>query len=182
MRHRSGGAGPSAGLNKLAQACCRLHSTSFYCLNPASWLLPLLLLSPQYCTNWRHLKPLWFCIVSCHLLWFTFTKAMFNVLFKKITKKRVVFKSTKKKGEDDGRGGKKARKWCTPPANVGDMEGTLDAWVLVISFTFSFLTAAVGIFQMIDRPYTAQVSWLGMFLGSSLLSSILCNPGCPLTP
>lgn len=45
------------------------------------------------------MKPLWFCIVSCHLLWFTFTKALFNVLLKKITKKKVVFKSTKKKGK-----------------------------------------------------------------------------------
>jgi len=25
------------------------------------------------------MKPLWFCIVSCHILWFTFTKAMINV-------------------------------------------------------------------------------------------------------
>jgi hypothetical protein len=102
------------------------------------------------------MKPLWFCIVSCHLLWFTFTKATFNVLWKKITKKNLVFKSTKKKGEDDGRDGKKARRWCKPPANVGDMEGTLDAWVLVASFCFSFITMVVGIFQIIDKPYTAQ--------------------------
>lgn len=110
----------------------------------------------SYCTNRKHIKPLWFCIVSCHLLWFTFTKALVNVLFRKITKKKVVFKSTKKKGEDDGRGAKASRKWCRPPANVGDMEGTLDAWILVVSFSFSFITAVVGLFQIIDKPFTAQ--------------------------
>ena len=110
----------------------------------------------SYCTNRKHIKPLWFCIVSCHLLWFTFTKALINVLFRKITKKKVVFKSTKKKGEDDGRGTKATRKWCRPPANVGDMEGTLDAWILVVSFSFSFITAVVGLFQIIDKPFTAQ--------------------------
>lgn len=110
----------------------------------------------SYCTSRKHVKPLWFCIVACHLLWFTFTKALINVLVKKITKKRVVFKSTKKKGEDDGRGAIKKRRFCSAPSNVGDMEGTLDAWVLVASFSFSIITAMVGIFQMIDRPYTAQ--------------------------
>lgn len=28
---------------------------------------------------------MWFCVVSCHILWFTFTKAIFNVIKKKIT-------------------------------------------------------------------------------------------------
>lgn len=112
--------------------------------------------APQYCTNRKHLKPLWFCIVSCHLLWFTFTKALFNVLWKKMLKRTVVFKSTKKKGEEDTKNGKKARRFCAPPKNVGDMEGTLDAWVLVGSFSISFITAVVGAFQMIDKPYTAQ--------------------------
>jgi len=110
----------------------------------------------NYCTNRKHMKPLWFCIVSCHLLWFTFTKALFNVLWKKAMKKTVVFKSTKKKGEEDGRDNKKARRFCAPPQNVGDMEGTLDAWVLVASFCFSFITACVGVFQIIDKPFTAQ--------------------------
>lgn len=81
---------------------------------------------------------------------------MINVLVKKVTKKKVIFKSTKKKGEDDGRGAVAKRRFCGPPGNVGDMEGTLDAWVLVASFSFSMITALVGIFQMIDRPYTAQ--------------------------
>ena len=172
-----------------------------------------------YCTNRKHIKPLWFCIVSCHLLWFTFTKALFNVLLRKITKKKVgasglgrgragaawcgaqrrmpsprphhlplllrlaphahapplsnshpprqppkkhqqvVFKSTKKKGESDGRGADKKPsrfKWLKAPSNVGDMEGTLDAWVLVASFSISFITAVVGLFQIIDKPFTAQ--------------------------
>lgn len=109
----------------------------------------------QYCTDRKHLKPLWFCIVSCHLLWFTFTKAVFNVLFKKMVGRVVVFKSTKKKGEDDGRGDGK-RRWFAPPRNIGDMEGTLDAWVLLLSFSISALTAIMGVFQIIDQPYTAQ--------------------------
>jgi len=40
---------------------------------------------------------------------------------------------------------------------VGDMEGTLDAWVLVLSFSISLITALVGTYSMIDQPYTAQV-------------------------
>jgi hypothetical protein len=124
----------------------------------------------QYCTNRKHLKPLWFCIVSCHLLWFTFTKALFNVLWKKITKRTVVFKSTKKKGEEDTRG-KKTRRFCAPPKNVGDMEGTLDAWVLVGSFSISLTTAIVGAFQMIDKPFTAQGDFR-WFLALSIFWSI----------
>ena len=42
--------------------------------------------------------------------------------------------------------------------NLGDMEGTLDGWVLLLSFSLSFITAIVGVFQMIDKPYTAQVN------------------------
>jgi hypothetical protein len=41
--------------------------------------------------------------------------------------------------------------------NLGDMEGTWDGWVLLLSFSLSFITAIVGVFQMIDKPYTAQV-------------------------
>ena len=132
----------------------------------------------SYCTNRKHMKPLWFCIVSCHLLWFTFTKAMLNVLVKKITKKRVVFKSTKKKGEDDGRDGKKKRRFCAPPANVGDMEGTLDAWVLLISFCISFTTALVGTFQMIDKPNTAQVRALFLCVCACCVLCVLCAVCC----
>jgi hypothetical protein len=117
------------------------------------------------------MKPLWFCIVSCHLLWFTYAKAQVNVLWKKVTKKTVVFKSTKKKGEDDGRNGKKKRRFCAPPQNVGDMEGTLDAWVLVASFSISMITAIVGAFQMIDKPYTAQGDFR-WFLALSIFWSI----------
>jgi hypothetical protein len=133
-------------------------------------LLPLLFFL-QYCTNRKHLKPLWFCIVSCHLLWFTFTKALFNVLWKKITKRTVVFKSTKKKGEEDANAGKKKRRFCAPPQNLHDMEGTLDAWVLVGSFSISFTTAIVGAFQMIDKPFTAQGDFR-WFLALSILWAI----------
>lgn len=41
--------------------------------------------------------------------------------------------------------------------NLGDMEGTLDGWVLLLSFSLSLITAIVGVFQMIDKPFTAQV-------------------------
>eukprot|EP00882_Tetradesmus_deserticola_P016806 GHRQ01017971.1.p1 GENE.GHRQ01017971.1~~GHRQ01017971.1.p1 ORF type:complete len:225 (+),score=95.27 GHRQ01017971.1:213-887(+) len=116
------------------------------------------------------MKPLWFCIVSCHLLWFTYAKAQLNVLWKKVTKKTVVFKSTKKKGEEDGRDAKK-RRFCALPQNVGDMEGTLDAWVLVASFSISMITAIVGAFQMIDRPYTAQGDFR-WFLALSIFWSV----------
>jgi hypothetical protein len=54
----------------------------------------------SFCVDLRHLKPLWYCQVSCHLLWFTFTKALFNIILTKLhIKGKVVFKSTKKKGE-----------------------------------------------------------------------------------
>jgi len=38
------------------------------------------------------MKPLWFCIVSCHILWFTFTKAMINVFFRQMFNINLVFK------------------------------------------------------------------------------------------
>jgi hypothetical protein len=47
--------------------------------------LPLQREPQQYCRDRKHAKPIWFCVVSCHILWFTFTKAIFNVLKKKIT-------------------------------------------------------------------------------------------------
>lgn len=70
--------------------CCRLLLT----LLPWPLLPPLLLASNrychrtavlQYCRDRKHAKPMWFCVVSCHILWFTFTKAIFNVIKKKIT-------------------------------------------------------------------------------------------------
>ena len=159
-------AGPSLcqhhrGCNPTNDAMGDLHSQNLCCHTahvPTYFLLAATaaVCALQYCTNRKHLKPLWFCIVSCHLLWFTFTKALFNVLWKKMLKRTVVFKSTKKKGEDDGKDGKKARRCCAPPKNLSDMEGTLDAWVLVGSFSISFTTAVVGAFQMIDKPFTAQ--------------------------
>jgi hypothetical protein len=33
----------------------------------------------QFCTKLEHVKPVWFCSTSCHLLWFTFTKALWNI-------------------------------------------------------------------------------------------------------
>lgn len=103
----------------------------------------------MFCSDISHLKPLWFVSIACHLLWFTFTKATFNVLISKTGLKAMVFKSTKKKGE----GEEKARRCC---AGVGDMEGTKDVYVICLSFMLSFITILVGIFQIADRPYTAQ--------------------------
>jgi hypothetical protein len=157
---------------------------------------------------------MWFCVVSCHLLWFTFTKAIFNVLWKKVTGARpgpavackpawgahararvccmhtaphtlppprsftlaggvTSFKATDKKVvnkaapqlQQGGSGGAAAgdssndaqrRPWHGMQ-NLGDMEGTWDAWVLFASFAISAITAAVGVFQMVDKPFTAQV-------------------------
>lgn len=41
--------------------------------------------------------------------------------------------------------------------NLGDMEGTWDGWVLLLSFSLSLITSIVGVFQMVEKPYTAQV-------------------------
>lgn len=106
----------------------------------------------MYCTSIKHIKPMWFCSVSCHLLWFTFTKATTNVLIAKTGLKSTVFKATKKKGENED----KKKRNCCKPANMGDLEGTLDAYVLFFSFFLSFVTFLAGIYQIIDNPNTAQ--------------------------
>ena len=106
----------------------------------------------MFCTRVEHLKPLWFVSVSCHILWFTYTKAFLNVLWSRLnTKKKMVFKSTKKKGEEAA---KRARSWCLP--EIGDMEGTKDAYIIILSFSISFMTCLVGIFQIIDKPFTSE--------------------------
>jgi hypothetical protein len=70
--------------------------------------------------------------------------------------------------------------------NLGDMEGTLDGWVLFISFSLSFITAIVGVFQMIDKPYTAQVKFAAMprssTIGnrSSMLKTVRRTFGCAI--
>lgn len=122
----------------------------------------------SYCRDRKHAKPMWFCVVSCHILWFTFTKAIFNVLKKKITGGVTSFKATDKKvvnknqaqQQDQAEADAEKLPWHRMK-NLGDMEGTLDGWVLFASFTLSFITAIVGVFQMIDKPYTAQgeVRW-----------------------
>lgn len=82
-----------------AQACeATLCCAASYLLSPAAtaaWsLLPLPPASNcycrrtavlQYCRDRKHAKPMWFCVVSCHILWFTFTKAILNVIKKKVT-------------------------------------------------------------------------------------------------
>jgi hypothetical protein len=57
------------------------------------------------------------------------------------------------------------------PKNLGDMQGTWDAGVLLASFSISFITAIVGIFQMIDKPYTAQGE-LRWFLALSIFWAV----------
>jgi hypothetical protein len=124
----------------------------------------------QYARRWDHLKPVWFCIVSCHLLWFTFTKAVFNVaIIAPLTGKMLGFKVTGVKNAAAaaaaaaGSTKPKARicsggccSWLKPKY-LGDMAGTWDHYVLLVSFLLSLITAAVGIFGIIDKPYTAQV-------------------------
>jgi endoglucanase len=108
----------------------------------------------SFCIDLRHLKPLWYCQVSCHLLWFTFTKALLNILLAKARiKKKVVFKSTKKKGEN---GEEEEATSCCVPRLAGDLEGTKDYWVLVTSFSVSLTTCIAGIYQIIDGPFTEQ--------------------------
>lgn len=60
-----------------------------------------------------------------------------------------------------GQAKQQQQRWLSIPASLrpqylGDMAGTWDHWVLLASFLFSLTTAAVGVFQMIDKPYTAQ--------------------------
>jgi hypothetical protein len=73
----------------------------------------------------------------------------------KATDKKVV---NKNQGQQQDQGQEDAEKlpWHKM-RNLGDMEGTWDGWVLFGSFMLSFITAIVGVFQMIDKPYTAQV-------------------------
>ncbi len=55
-----------------------------------------------YCKKRWHVKLMWFGGVSCTLLWFTFTKAVGNVLATKLSvKTKSAFKTTTKKGNDD---------------------------------------------------------------------------------
>ncbi|WIA15640.1 hypothetical protein OEZ85_002267 [Tetradesmus obliquus] len=125
-----------------------------------------------YARRWEHLKPVWFCIVSCHLLWFTFTKAVINVsIIAPLTGKMLGFKVTGAKNAAaaaNGADSKPKRRICSggcfswlKPKYLGDMAGTWDHYVLLVSFLLSFITAAVGIFGIIDKPYTAQgeVRW-----------------------
>jgi hypothetical protein len=78
----------------------------------------------------------------------------------KATDKKVVNKNPQQQqdsAQDDG----EKLPWHKMK-NLGDMEGTLDGWVLFISFSLSFITAIVGVFQMIDKPYTAQVGFVAI--------------------
>lgn len=95
------------------------------------------------------MKPMWFTPISCHLLWFTFTKATINTLISVIRGNVQEFKSTNKKGQEDQKG--RGSSWLKPK-NLGDMAGTTDHIVIFISFAISLLTAAVGVFQMVSRP------------------------------
>lgn len=100
----------------------------------------------------RHIKPMWFCVVACNLLWWTFCKATFMTLFRQIFRRRLTFKTTKKKGVNDevttGSG-------CLPQ-NLGDMEGTFDHWVVILGLLINTVTLAAAIYQIADAPYTAQ--------------------------
>eukprot|EP00879_Flechtneria_rotunda_P009977 GHRR01010433.1.p1 GENE.GHRR01010433.1~~GHRR01010433.1.p1 ORF type:complete len:1225 (+),score=296.26 GHRR01010433.1:1011-4685(+) len=151
-----------------------LAATLYYCSSS---------LVTMYCTDRKHLKPLWFTIVSCHLLWFTFTKATYNVIKSKITGKVTTFKTTTKQEKNDGQqssdSSSKQQQNKGPgffskiikPQNLGNMEGKLDHYIIFLSFLISFITAVVGVYQMIDRPYTAQGDFR-WFLALSIFWSI----------
>ncbi len=52
-----------------------------------------------YCRKRWHIKMMWFGTICNHLLWFTYTKAILNVLASKMSiKGKTTFKTTKKKG------------------------------------------------------------------------------------
>jgi hypothetical protein len=74
----------------------------------------------------------------------------------KATDKKVVNKNHGQQQQDQGQDDSEKVPWHKM-RNLGDMEGTWDGWVLFCSFMLSFITAIVGVFQMIDKPYTAQV-------------------------
>lgn len=77
----------------------------------------------------------------------------------KATDKKVVNQAQPQQAaaQDAGAGGGGEPRPWHGMRNLGDMEGTLDAWVLFASFAISLITAAVGVFQMVDKPFTAQV-------------------------
>lgn len=104
-----------------------------------------------FCLDRRHIKPMWFCVVSCNLLWFTFAKASFMTCIKQMLGKSLTFKTTKKKGV----GEENTATGCLP-ANLGDMEGTKDHWIIFASIVISFITLVACVYQIIDEPYTAQ--------------------------
>jgi hypothetical protein len=72
----------------------------------------------------------------------------------KATDKKVVNKNQPQQGDQAQQ---EAKLPWHRMRNLGDMEGTWDGWVLLLSFSLSLITAIVGIFQMVDKPYTAQV-------------------------
>lgn len=73
----------------------------------------------------------------------------------KATDKKVVNKNQAQQ-QDTAQEDEEGKPWHRMK-NLGDMEGTLDGWVLFASFSISLITALVGAFGMIDKPYTAQV-------------------------
>lgn len=99
------------------------------------------------------MKPMWFTPVSCHLLWFTFTKATINTIVSVIRGNVQEFKSTAKKGQEQQRSGG-ARDWLKPK-NLGDMAGTKDHIIIYCSFAISCITAAVGVFVMVSGGYNS---------------------------
>jgi hypothetical protein len=129
----------------------------------------------------------WFCIVSCHLLWFTFTKAVFNVaIIAPLTGKMLGFKVTGAKNAAAAAGDAKPKRslfgcfgWLKPKY-LGDMAGTWDHYVLLVSFLLSFITAAVGTFGIIDKPYTAQgeVRWFLLLSVFWAIHNMVSGWGC----
>jgi hypothetical protein len=116
-----------------------------------------------YCKKRWHVKLMWFGTVSCHLLWFTYTKAIFNVLANKLSiKGKTTFKTTKKKGADekvdDAPG-------CHAP-DLSEMEGTKDFYVLCLSLLLSTTTLAVTVYKLVDqggKPHLLMVLFWAIY-------------------
>lgn len=115
-----------------------------------------------YCKKRWHAKLMWFSTICNTLLWFTFSKAIFNVLFTKMgLRQKGTFKTTKKRGADEDRD----REGCTPP-DMSEMEGTKDYYMLVFLGLINLITIGVVIYKLIEdgpKAYLLMMMFWSLF-------------------
>lgn len=102
-----------------------------------------------YCKKRWHAKLMWFSTICNTLLWFTFSKAIFNVLLTKLgLRQKGTFKTTKKRGQEDDRD----LEGCSAP-DLSEMEGTKDYYVLVVLGLINLCTIIVVLYKLaVDGP------------------------------